>query len=342
MGRSKRIAIIGMGPMGQRHLLAARQVEGAELVAVADARPTALEKVVLNGARAYTDGQLLLKEMRPEVVIVATNAPSHHLFVLSAIAIGARGVLCEKPVACSISEAEEIKLASQKSGCAVGVNFGRRHVPAYRWLSERLQSGQWGQLRSMQSIWPGIGLGCNATHMIDIWRFLGGEELTEVSGWIDPVRGHNPRGNEFCDPGGTILCTSATGARYVHHQIEDGAGPGTFTIETTAAEILVSEFASSVSIMERDLSMKPGPGRPPKYDPLELPPGGAMSLDIVQLSAETLRELVEEQELTCDVLDGLRSLEVVVGAYLSHERGHEPVTLPLTDIESKAKWLPIT
>ena len=194
----------------------------------------------------------------------------------------------------------------------------------------------------MQSNWPGIGLGCTATHMVDLWRFLCGQELTAVSGWIDPVRGRNPRGEQFCDPGGTILCTSVTGARYVHHQIEDGAGPGTFTIETTTAEILINEFASSVSILVRDLSVKPGPSRPPKYDPLQLPTGEALSLDIIRLSAETLRELVEARDLTCDARDGLRSLEVVVGAYLSHERGHSPVALPLTDIESKAKWLPIT
>jgi predicted dehydrogenase len=328
--------------MGQRHLQAVRQVENADLVAVADVRAEALAAADLSGKRAYTDVQRMLTEVRPDVVIVATNAPSHHELVLSAIALGARGVLCEKPLACSVAEAEEIILASQTHECAVGVNFCRRHVPGYRWLAERLQSGQWGQLRSMQGTWPGIGLGCTATHMIDLWHFLGGEKLTAVFGWIDPVRGPNPRGQEFRDPGGMILCTSAAGTRYVHEQIEDGAGPGTLAIETTTAEVLVSEYARSVAILVRDPSVKPGPGRPPKYDAVELPSKAPLALDIVRLSAETLRELVEERELTCDAEDGLRSLEVIVCAHLSHDNGNVPVTLPFTDLDSKAKWLPIT
>lgn len=336
------MAIIGMGPMGSRHLQALPLVPNAELVGVADSCPGALAAADLNGARSFTDAQRMLNDLRPDVVIVATNGPSHHALVLAAIRAGARGVLCEKPFACSVAEAEEMVLASQGTGCSLAVNHCRRHVPAYRWLRERLQSGEWGQLRSMRASWPGIGLGCTASHIIDLWRFLGGEELNTVVGWVDPVRGPNPRGSEFSDPGGMIVATSASGTRYVHEQTEDGAGPGTLVIETTRVQIVVDEYARSVAILERDLSVKPGPGRPPKYDPLLLPAEAPLTIDIIRLSAETLRELVQERKLTCAGEDGLRSLEIVIAAHLSNERGHTPVALPLTDPEAKAKWLPIT
>jgi predicted dehydrogenase len=328
--------------MGRRHLQALRAVENAELVAVADARAQALTVADLNGVRSYTDAHTMLGEVKPDVVIVATNGPSHHPLVLAAIAAGARGILCEKPIACSVTEAEEMIVAAREEGCALGVNFPRRHVLSYCWLAEQLQSGEWGQLRSMRSGWPGVGLGCTATHMIDLWRFLGGEELNTVFGWIDCVRGPNPRGAEFSDPGGMIVATSASGTRYVHEQTEDGAGPGTLIIETTKAQIVVDEYARSVDILVRDLSVKPGPGRPPKYDPVSLPAGALLAVDIVRHSAEALRELVEERDLTCAAEHGLRSLEVVVAAYLSHDRGHASVTLPLNNPESKAKWLAIT
>jgi ClpP class serine protease len=55
-----------------------------------------------------------------------------------------------------------------------------------------------------------------------------------------------------------------------------------------------------------------------------------------------VRELVEERSLACAGEHGLRSLEVVVAAHLSHERGHAPIALPLSDFDLKAKWLPIT
>ncbi len=341
MGNRKRVAIIGLGPMGRRHLQALRLLPGAQLVAVADASPKALE-VDVNGARTYTDVQAMLSEVQPGTVIVATNGPSHRALVLAAIAAGVSGILCEKPMACSIAEAEEMISAAHNAGCALAVNHGRRHVPAYSWLAQQLQTGALGQLRSIQSSWPGIGLGCLATHMIDLWRFLGGEELRSVTGWVDPVRGPNPRGSQFCDPGGMIVAISSSGARYVHEQAEDGAGPGTLVIETTGAQIIIDERSATVTGLARDASVKPGPGRPPKYDAFSLPPDAPLALDIVRLTAEILRELLEGKDLTCAAEHGLRSLEVVVGAHLSHRSGHVPVPLPLAGADAKATWLPIT
>jgi predicted dehydrogenase len=328
--------------MGRRHVQALSLVENAELVAAVDTRPQALAVDGLQGVPSYTDASIMLAEALPEIVIVATNGPSHHGLVLSAIAAGARGILCEKPIACSVSEAEEMICAADAQGCALAINFGRRFVPAYRWLAERLRSGEWGQLRSVRSSYPGIGLGCVAVHIIDLWRFLGGEQLATVFGWVDPAGGTNPRGSEYCDPGGMIIATSSVGTRYVHEQTEDGSGPGTLVLETTATHIEVSEYSSSVSILARDLSVKPGPGRPLRYEPVPLPSDSPLLLDLVRLSAETLRELVNELSLTCAAEHGLRSLEVVVATYLSHRAGHAPVTLPLADTESKATWLPIT
>jgi predicted dehydrogenase len=342
LSQSRQVAIIGLGPMGRRHLQALRLVENTELVAASDKRPQALAAAGLDGASAYSDAHAMLAEVRPDTVIVATNGPSHRALVLGAIAAGARSILCEKPIACSIAEAEEMISAAREHGCALAVNHGRRHVPAYGWLAQRLQSGEWGQLRSIQASWPGIGLGCLATHMIDLWRFLGGEQLNTVFGWVDPVRGPNPRGSEYCDPGGMIVATSASGTRYVHEQTEDGASPGTLAIETTGTQIVIDERSGSAAVMVRDTSVKPGPGRPPRYDTVLLPPEAPLALDIVRLSADILRELVEERVLTCAAEHGLRSLEVVVAAHLSHCRGHSPVSLPITDADAKTIWLPIT
>jgi predicted dehydrogenase len=342
MGKAKRVAILGMGAMGRRHIAVVRRVEGAELAAVVDVRPEAIAAAELPGIPAYANARTMLAEVRPDIVIVATTAPSHHPLVLAAAKAGVRGIFCEKPMACSVAEAEEMIEAARAYGCALAVNHGRRRVRAYRWLAERLQSGAWGKLRAMYSGWPGIGLGCTATHLIDLWRFLGGEQLQSVFGWVDAVRGPNPRGAEFRDPGGMVVAVSSSGARYVHQQTEDGAGPGLMVIDTTGAQIVVDEQTLTMSILARDWSVPRGPGRPPKYDPVLLPPDAPFDFDVLALPAEMLRELVEERELSCTGEDGLRSLEIVAGAYVSERRGHAAVSLPIEDAEGRNTWLPMT
>jgi predicted dehydrogenase len=313
-----------------------------ELVAASDMSSEALASADLNGAQRYGDAHTMLTEVQPDMVIVATNGPSHHQLVLDAVSSGARSVLCEKPMACSIAEAEEMIHAARKSECALAVNHSRRHVPAYIWLAQQIQTATWGELRSVQSSWPGAGLGCLATHLVDLWRFLGGQEINTVFGWIDPIRGRNPRGSEYVDPGGTILAVSASGVRYVHEQVEDGGGPGKMTIDTTEAQIEIDERRGSIEVIVRDRSVKPGPGRPPKYDHVSPPADAALALDIIQLSACAIRELAAENKLTCEAEHGLRSLEVVMAAHLSHRQGHTPISLPITDDKLKAMRLQIT
>lgn len=342
MNRNRRVAIAGLGPMGRRHLKVLELLQDIELVAVADTRPETLTVDLGDGVRKYTDAATMFAECRPDTIILATNAPSHHSLALRAITCGARAIFCEKPISCSIAEAEEMIVTAREHGCALAVNHGRRHVPAYKWLAAKLQSGEWGELRSVQSNWPGVGLGCLATHMVDLWRFLTGEELTTVHGWVDPVRGSNPRGSNYRDPGGMIIATTASSARYIHEQAEDGAGPPWMVIATTGAQIVVDEHRGSIQILTRDLSVKPGPGHPPGYVPVQVPPEAPFTLDIFRLSGESLRELVDGSDVTCSAEHGLRSLEVIVAAHLSSQIKHGPVALPITDSEAKKTWLPIT
>ncbi len=336
-------AILGFGPMGKRHAAAVGRVPGLALVAVADRRPEALasEGIAPEVAR-YDDALRLLGELRPELVVVATNAPSHPALVVAAVAQGARAVLCEKPVACSLAQARTMEDACRAGGVRLAVNHCRRHVSAYEWVRDRIASGHWGALRGVRMACPGIGLGCLATHFIDLAAFLSGQRFARVTGWVDPERGANPRGAEFHDPGGLIVAEGDGGARFVFHQIEDASGPTSIVLDLTLARVVVEEREGRVSVIRRDPSVKPGPGRPPKFDEEAPPQDQPLKLDIVEMTSAVLAELAGEGRLTCAAEHGYRSLEVVVGAHLSHGRGNVPVELPLVDEKDLAMELAIT
>jgi predicted dehydrogenase len=336
-------AIIGMGPMGKRHVTALGHVPGLELVAVADRRTEALRSTDLSPkVRRFDDAIQLLDEVRPELVIVATNAPSHHSLVEASVALGAKAILCEKPMACSLATARAMGDACRAAGVRLAVNHCRRHVAAYGWIRERVESGHWGALRGVRIACPGTGLGCITTHFVDLAAFLSGESFVRVTSWVDPERSVNPRGEEFHDPGGLIVAEGNRGTRYIFHQIEDASGPVSIILDLTLARVVVEEREGRVSVIRRDASVKPGPGRPPKFDEEAPPQDKPLKLDVVEMTAEVLTELAKERPLTCTAENGYRSLEVIISAYLSHARGNIPVALPLEREEDLSLGLAIT
>ena len=338
-----RVGIVGFGPMGKRHAAAVACAPGLELVAVADRRPEAFESKELEGSvLQYSDALSLIEEARPELVVVATNAPSHSAVVMAAVEHGARAVLCEKPIACSLAEADLMIRACDLAGARLAVNHCLRHVPAYGWVRERIASGLWGTLRGVRMASPGIGLGCVTTHYIDLASFLSGDAFVRVTGWVDPERGPNPRGAEFHDPGGLVVAEGASGARFVFQQMEDASGPASIVLDLTLARVVIEEREERVSVILRDPSVKPGPGRPPKFDEISLPNDRPLKIDVVELTAAVMTELAGGDVLTCSGGDGYRSLETVVAAYVSNARGNVPVGLPLDGDEALTWELAIT
>ncbi len=338
-----RAAIIGLGPMGRRHVAALQRVAGVELEGVCDTREEALAwgGVPASTAR-FTSAAALLAALHPELVVVATTAPSHRELVLAAAQGGARAVLCEKPMATSLAAARAMMAVCREAGTALAVNHCRRHVPAYRWLALQIASGCWGQMRGVRMGIPGIGLGCLGTHFLDLMRMLTGEEFVAVSGWVDPERGTNPRGAHFHDPGGLVVAQGRAGTRFVLHQIEDGAGPGSILLDLTGARVVIEERTRAVHILRRDTSSPTAPGRPPSFEEVTLPEEYPLELDIVALTAEVLGELVAGRAPTCAAEHGYASLEAVVATYLSQERGHTPVAVPLSGEGELARELAIT
>src|SRR5207244_1739383 len=151
---------------------------------------------------------------------------------------------------------------------------------------------------------PGIGLGCNATHSFDAIRFITGRDATQVTGWVDPPIAKNPRGPEYVDPGGLVVMELGPQLRAVVAQVADGAGPTTLEIDLTAARVRLDEKSGEVEVIERDLSIKPGPGRPAVYRKAELPAGLNAKVDMQTVLAALLTNLLSGEPLECDAIHG--------------------------------------
>ena len=145
-----RVAVIGLGPIGNRHAKLYAQDELAELVGVCDIiKEKANRAAQLLGAPAFYDAEAMLRELAPDVVSIATggfeNSSDHYLPTMQALAAGCH-VLGEKPISNRIDQAEEMVAKAQELGLCYGINLNHRFTPAARLAKSWVEQGRLGHL----------------------------------------------------------------------------------------------------------------------------------------------------------------------------------------------------
>ena len=129
------VLVIGAGDMGVRHAKGWTAV-GAKVVAVCDADVKRAEAVAAPfGAEAYAAPDDALSRAEVHVVSVCTPTSTHAPFTVQALLMG-KHVLCEKPAALTLSDAERMSEAAKRSGCELRIGFMRRFDPAHKRLLE--------------------------------------------------------------------------------------------------------------------------------------------------------------------------------------------------------------
>lgn len=149
-GRPVRVAVVGLGPIGNLHARIYRALDESELVAVCDRVPELAEK---GGQRhsvpAFTDVREMLKEATPDLVSVATagieNGGDHYEPTMLALAHGCH-VLCEKPISDDLAKAKEMVLFAKESNRCFGIDFNHRFTPAAYAAKRWLDAGELGHL----------------------------------------------------------------------------------------------------------------------------------------------------------------------------------------------------
>lgn len=143
--RRVRVGIIGCGKIAKVHAAALSQLEEAEFVACCDQDAArAQELATAYGVpNVYADVDALLRSGRVDVVHVCTPHPAHERAVVAAAAAGVH-VLCEKPVAITLDEADRMIDAADRAQVVFGVIFQRRFWPAARRIRDAIDTGRLG------------------------------------------------------------------------------------------------------------------------------------------------------------------------------------------------------
>ena len=128
MAERVKVAVIGVGHLGKHHARLLGGMDGVDLVALADIdAERASAAAASSGARTTTDYRDLFDGV--DAVSIAVPTALHHQVALPFIERG-KGVLIEKPMARSVTEADELIAAAAKTGATLLVGHTERYNPA--------------------------------------------------------------------------------------------------------------------------------------------------------------------------------------------------------------------
>jgi len=201
------VGIIGVGWMGQKHAEALAKVHGARLVAVADAFQETAERVGDEfGVESYADPKEMAQRDDVDCVIIATNDEAH-VEPVAAAACAGKPILLEKPIATTLSDADQIIRLCERANVKLMIGFILRFDQRYARVKEAVANGEIGELESVfcrrtnlvtsqerlrgrVSVLSFLGV-----HDFDIMRWVAGSEVrrvhTEAVWNLHKKHGHN-------------------------------------------------------------------------------------------------------------------------------------------------------
>jgi len=215
--RSLRVAMIGHAFMGAAHSQAWRSAPrffdlplAPQMAVVCGTDPTRTKAAAerLGWAEASTDWREVVTRDDVDLVDICTPGDTHADIALAALAAG-KHVLCEKPLANTVEEAEAMTAAAESAaaeGVKAMVGFTYRRVPAIALARQLVADGRLGQVRHVRAQYlqdwiadpeaplswrlvkekAGHGaLGDIGAHIIDLTQYVTGDHIAEVSGQLE-------------------------------------------------------------------------------------------------------------------------------------------------------------
>lgn len=200
-------ALIGCGRIATNHIKAVKN-NNLNLVAVCDTSPEQMQQLLEkhdlqndSSIKRYTDYKQMIEENRIELIGIATESGIHAEIALYCIDHGIH-VIIEKPMAMSMSDADEIIRLSREKNVKVSACHQNRFNIAVQEMRKALEAGRFGKISHgsihvrwnrdenyyKQATWRGTweqdggALMNQCIHGIDLLRWMMGDEIEEVYG----------------------------------------------------------------------------------------------------------------------------------------------------------------
>ena len=343
--RSRRIrfALVGCGRIADRHLEAFQHhADRAELVAVCDSDPVVLQDAIQRtGVPGFPSLDLLLAGSDADVIVLATPSGLHATQAIQAAAAG-RHVVTEKPMATRWKDGIAMVQACDRAGVQLFVVKQNRRNPTIQLVKRAIDKGRFGRLYlvTVNVLWSRPQSYYDSASWRGTWEFDGGAFMNQASHYVDLL-------DWLIGPVQTISAFTATLARNI--QVEDTGVAAIQWRSGALGSINVTmltypkNLEGSITIIGEKGTVRLGGVAVNKIEHWAFADSDADDEQVEKASYDTtsvyghghtgyydnvLKSLRGEAEPETDGREGLRSLELLIGTYLSARDGRA-VSLPL-------------
>lgn len=179
---------------GEAYVSNVRQIDGVELLGVADDEPVRGQRIAAQNHARYFHSYEDLLEAKPDGVIICTENNRHRPLAEMATAHGVH-VLCEKPLATTLEDARAIVDACEKADVLLMTAFPMRFSAPLLEIKKRLDNGDFGdiycfnatnqgELPTKHRLWfvdpelaGGGAIMDHTVHLVDMMRWFTGSEV---------------------------------------------------------------------------------------------------------------------------------------------------------------------
>jgi UDP-N-acetyl-2-amino-2-deoxyglucuronate dehydrogenase len=244
MGKTYKIAIVGCGGIAHSHMDGYNRLDNVEVIAAVD--PSDAARRTYQGEydipKTYASIEDMLERESPDIVSVCTWHLLHPSLTIAAAKAGVPGVICEKPMAIGMAEADSMVDACDASGTKLVIGHQRRFTPGWERARAMIADGAIGTPIFARNR-VAEGLANWGTHSIDGTRFALGDPMPVwLMGGVERKTDRHERDVAIEDACIGLLQFDNDVQLLIESDLErKGAAAGSFQIQGTEGMIDVKE-----------------------------------------------------------------------------------------------------
>ena len=237
--------LIGFGKMGERYLNLLKE-DGVEDIDIIEKKKERINLLIskynISPKKIFTNlNNVFFQNNHKRIVgIIATTADNRINIIRKLSNLKIKYIFCEKPMARSIKEAQDIKNLCKQKKINFSINHSRRFSNETKKINDLIKNNKMGKLVSFNFTGANVGIAMVAIHFIETFLFMTKSKITKIYGKLTKNKMMNPRGKKFKDYNGYIVGENAQKQKIIINTSEQAAH-GCFVIYTYQKGMVIQD-----------------------------------------------------------------------------------------------------